>query len=114
MVGDSTGRLVLTDEPYNVPIAGHVTGGKHREFTMASGEMTDAEFLALNEARMKAVLPCLRDGGVFGILAWLRCATRPSGPSDGQTDGNAEDALLDLTDRGDIVIDPLLGSGPRS
>ena len=46
MEGDPSARLVLTDEPSNVPIAGHVTGGRHREFAMASGEMTDAEFLA--------------------------------------------------------------------
>ena len=50
--GDPSARLVLTDEPHNVPIAGHVTGGRHREFAMASGEMTDAEFLAFNEAWM--------------------------------------------------------------
>ena len=40
-------RLVVTDPPYNVPIAGHV-GGKgavqHREFVMASGEMTTEQF----------------------------------------------------------------------
>jgi hypothetical protein len=38
MDGDSPARLVLTDVPYNVPIAGNVTGGAHREFLMASGE----------------------------------------------------------------------------
>ena len=68
MWGDPAARLVLTDEPYNVPIAGHVTGGQHREFAMASGEMTDAEFLAFNKAWMGAVLPCLCDGGVFGTF----------------------------------------------
>ena len=68
MEGDPPARLVLTDEPYNVPIAGHVTGGRHREFAMASGEMTDAEFLAFNEAWMEAVLPYLCDGGVFGTF----------------------------------------------
>jgi hypothetical protein len=50
MHGDPSARLVLTDEPYNVPIAGHVTGGGHREFAMASGEMTDAEFLAFQRS----------------------------------------------------------------
>ena len=40
-------RLILTDEPYNVPIAGHVSGS-HREFIMGSGEMSEAEFLAFN------------------------------------------------------------------
>ena len=33
---------------------------------MASGEMTDAEFLAFNEAWMAAVRPYLCDGGVVG------------------------------------------------
>lgn len=40
-------RLVFTDPPYNVPIDGHVGGlgaVHHREFKMASGEMTPAEF----------------------------------------------------------------------
>ena len=50
MEGDAPARLILTDEPYNVQIAGNVTGGRHREFAMASGEMSNAEFLAFNEA----------------------------------------------------------------
>lgn len=39
--------MVFTDPPYNVKIDGHVTGlgaNRHREFAMASGEMTYAEF----------------------------------------------------------------------
>jgi DNA modification methylase len=42
-----TAQMVFTDPPYNVPVAGHVSGlGKvqHREFAMASGEMSPAEF----------------------------------------------------------------------
>ena len=68
MEGDAPARLILTDEPYNVKIAGHVTGASHREFAMASGEMSDAEFLAFNVAWIEAVLPCLCDGGVFGTF----------------------------------------------
>ena len=40
-------RLAFTDPPYNVPIQGHVCGLgsiKHREFAMASGEMSTREF----------------------------------------------------------------------
>lgn len=40
-------RMAFTDPPYNVPIQGHVGGKgkiKHREFAMASGEMTRQEF----------------------------------------------------------------------
>ena len=49
-------------------IAGNVTGGRHREFTMASGEMTDAEFLAFNGAWIASVLPYLCDGGILGTF----------------------------------------------
>lgn len=70
MDGESPARLVLTDEPYNVPVAGNVTGGAHREFLMASGEMSDAEFLAFNGDWMSAALPWLCDGGVFGTFDW--------------------------------------------
>ena len=40
-------EMVFTDPPYNVAIDGNVSGlGKirHREFAMASGEMTPEEF----------------------------------------------------------------------
>lgn len=47
MVGNKAG-LVFTDPPYNVPVQGHVSGKGalvHREFAMASGEMTEAQFV---------------------------------------------------------------------
>ena len=66
MDGAPPARLILTDEPYNVKIAGHVTGGDHREFAMASGEMSDVEFLGFNVGWIKSALPHLCDGGVFG------------------------------------------------
>jgi DNA modification methylase len=47
LMDDERARVVFTDPPYNVPIDGHVGGlgaVKHREFKMASGEMTSAEF----------------------------------------------------------------------
>ncbi|WP_247385490.1 MULTISPECIES: DNA methyltransferase [unclassified Bradyrhizobium] len=40
-------RMIFADPPYNVPIDGHASGlgrTKHREFAMASGELSDAEF----------------------------------------------------------------------
>jgi DNA modification methylase len=49
LLGDKRAQMVFSDPPYNVPIAGHVGGlGKiqHREFAMASGEMSNAEFTA--------------------------------------------------------------------
>jgi hypothetical protein len=40
-------HVVFTDAPYNVPILGHASGNgriQHREFVMASGEMTRGQF----------------------------------------------------------------------
>jgi DNA modification methylase len=187
--GDDRARLVVTDEPYNVKIAGNVTGGPHREFAMASGEMTDSEFLAFNEAWMTAVMPYLCDGGIVGtfidwrglptvhsaasklglvplnLIVWAKTNagmgslyrsqhellplfkngsaphvnnvelgkrgrwrsnvwTYPGASSLGsdarrglkdhptvKPTAMLEDALLDLTNRGELIIDPFLGSG---
>jgi DNA modification methylase len=189
MEGDPRARLILTDEPYNVPIAGHVTGGAHREFAMASGEMTAEQFLAFNVAWMKAASGYLCEGGIFGtfidwrglptvyaaatklgleplnFIVWAKTNagmgslyrsqhellplfkkgnaqhvnninlgkrgrwrsnlwTYPGASSLGsdarrglqehptvKPTAMLEDALLDLTNRGDIIIDPFLGSG---
>jgi len=49
LMGEDRARMVFSDPPYNVPIAGHVSGlGKvrHREFAMASGEMSRDGFTA--------------------------------------------------------------------
>ena len=189
MGGDCPARLILTDEPYNVPIAGHVTGGAHREFAMASGEMTAEQFLAFNLAWIEVAAGYLCDGGVFGtfidwrgqptvhaaatklglaplnLIVWAKTNagmgslyrsqhellplfkkgdgphvnnvelgkrgrwrsnvwTYPGASSLGSDARRGlqdhptvkpiamlEDALLDLTNRGEIVIDPFLGSG---
>lgn len=47
MAGQSA-QMIFTDPPYNVPIDGHVSGlgaVKHKEFAMASGEMSEAEYV---------------------------------------------------------------------
>jgi DNA modification methylase len=47
LLGSERAQMVFADAPYNVPIAGHVSGlgqVQHREFTMASGEMSREEF----------------------------------------------------------------------
>ena len=182
-------RMVLTDEPFNVAIGGHVTGGEHREFVMASGEMTDAQFLKFNQKWMDAVLPHLMDGGILGtfidwrglpiahaaatalgltplnLVVWTKTNagmgslyrsqhellplfkkgdaphvnnislgkrgrhrtnvwTYPGASSLGSDARKGlqdhptvkptpmlQDALIDLTNRGDIILDPFLGSG---
>jgi DNA modification methylase len=68
LMGAEQARLILTDEPYNVPVAGHVTKGEHWEFVMASGEMSDAEFQAFNSAWITASIEHLCDGGLIGTF----------------------------------------------
>lgn len=49
LMGSSRAAAVFVDPPYNVKIDGHVCGNgatHHREFAMASGEMSEAEFVA--------------------------------------------------------------------
>lgn len=65
-----TCRMVFTDPPYNVPVNGHVrsgNGGAHREFTMASGEMTDAEFRAFLKSCIAHFAASLPTGGIVMI-----------------------------------------------
>ena len=63
-------RLVFTDPPYNVPIDGYVGGHggvKHREFKMASGEMTAAEF----EHFLGTVFGNLASASIDGALHFI-------------------------------------------
>ncbi|MCH8517746.1 MAG: site-specific DNA-methyltransferase [Cyclobacteriaceae bacterium] len=189
-MGEDRARLLLTaDEPYNVRIKGHVTGGEHREFVMASGEMNSEAFREFNERWMAAAFAYVMDGGIIGtfidwrglptvhaaaVKAWLTpinlivwsksnagmgslyrsqhellplfkkglashvnnialgkhgrwrsnvwsypgASSRGSDARSGLKDHPTvkpltmlEDALLDMTNRGDIVLDPFLGSG---
>src|SRR3984957_10126473 len=68
MEGDPAVRFIFTDEPYNVKIQGNISGGAHREFAMASGEMSDAEFLAFNIRWIEGAGAYLCEGGVFGTF----------------------------------------------
>lgn len=65
-----TPQMVFTDPPYNVPVNGHVrcgTGGDHREFAMASGEMSDSEFRGFLSNAINRLFDCLPDGGIAMI-----------------------------------------------
>ena len=60
-------QMAITDPPYNVPIKGHVCGSgkvKHKEFAMASGEMSAVQFTAfLNDAFAQIAAHC-QDGAI--------------------------------------------------
>src|SRR5262249_32572358 len=68
-------RLILTDEPYNVPVADHATSGVHREFLMGS-TMTEAEFHDFNTDWIGACLPHFCNGGLLAtFIDWRGCPT---------------------------------------
>src|ERR1700730_7704428 len=60
------------DPPYNVRIGGHaVSAGSHREFAMASGEMSEAEFCSFLADTLGAAARVSRDGAVhFVCMDW--------------------------------------------
>ena len=60
------------DPPYNVRINGHANAkGRHREFAMASGEMTDAAFIAFLKESLSACSAVSRSGAVhFVCMDW--------------------------------------------
>ena len=52
LMGNRRAAVVFIDPPFNVKIDGHVSGHgstHHREFSMASGEMSDAEYVSFLE-----------------------------------------------------------------
>jgi DNA modification methylase len=70
LLGGRTAQMVFTDPPYNVVIDGHVSGlgkVKHREFAMASGEMSSQEFTQF----LKTVLMRLAEFSSDGSLHFI-------------------------------------------
>lgn len=74
LMGGELADACFTDPPYNVPIAGHVSGlGKktHDEFVMASGEMSDAEFGDFLSAMSARISASVKPGAiVFACMDW--------------------------------------------
>ena len=66
--------MVFTDSPYNVRIDGNVSGFgsvRHREFAMASGEMTVDEFTDFLTGAMKALVKNTVPGSIhFYCMDW--------------------------------------------
>lgn len=65
-------EMVFTDPPYNVRIDGHASGaGRHREFIMASGEMTKTNFTAFLSSTFQLAAEWSRDGSIhFICMDW--------------------------------------------
>jgi len=62
--------VIFTDPPYNVPIDGNVSGLgviKHREFAMASGEMSKTEFTEF----LKSICTLLAQHSINGSIHYI-------------------------------------------
>ena len=87
LMGGELADACFTDPPYNVPIAGHVSGlGKktHDEFVMASGEMSDAEFGNFLSAMSAQISAFVKPGAiVFACMDWRHiCALVKAGEAE--------------------------------
>jgi len=71
-------EFVFTDPPYNVPIHGHVCGKgavRHREFAMASGEMSKEAFSGFLTAAFRHLVAHSMDGSIHEIcMDWRHLA----------------------------------------
>src|SRR5258707_12534495 len=70
LLGADRADLIFTDPPYNVPIEGYVSGmGRvhHRDFAMASGEMSEVEFTGFLTQVFRAAADVSRDGALHYI-----------------------------------------------
>ena len=72
------------DPPYNVRINGHANAkGRHREFAMASGEMTDAGFVDFLKESLGACAAVSRNGAVhFVCMDWRHMGALESAGDD--------------------------------
>jgi DNA modification methylase len=74
LLGAERVQMVFTDAPYNVPIDKHVCGlgtVKHAEFLMASGEMSNLEFIAFLHKSMQLMAEFSIDGAIhFHCMDW--------------------------------------------
>ncbi len=74
LLAGAKARMVFTDPPYNVAIDGNVGGLgaiKHREFAMASGEMSREEFTTFLKSAFQHLADFSRDGSIhFICMDW--------------------------------------------
>ena len=78
LLGPARAQMVFCDAPYNVPISGHVCGSgavQHREFVMASGEMSSAEFTAFLSTVFRHLAAFSIDGAIhYQAMDWRHMA----------------------------------------
>ncbi|MCB2014671.1 MAG: DNA methyltransferase [Sphingobium sp.] len=78
LLGEARAQMVFCDPPYNVAVNGHVSGlGKHRhrEFAMASGEMSREAFTAFLTRAFEQLVAFSADGSLHYVcMDWRHMA----------------------------------------
>jgi DNA modification methylase len=76
LLGDERAQMIFTDPPWNIPIAGHVSGlgsTKHDDFAMGCGEMSAMEFEDFLRTTLGHAARCSDDGSIhFVCMHWGR------------------------------------------
>ena len=70
LMAGAKAKMAFADAPYNCPVDGHVTGlgkSKHREFAMASGEMSKDEFTDFLTVAVQRLADHCVDGAVLDL-----------------------------------------------
>lgn len=74
LLGTDQAQMVISDPPFNVPIAGHVSGLgkiKHSEFVAGSGELSPDEFVAFLRSAMLNLIEFSVNGSIhFLFMDW--------------------------------------------
>lgn len=74
LLGGERAEMVFVDPPFNVPVQNHISGlgkVKHREFLMASGELSDAEFVSFLRTSCIRLIESSIDGSIhFICMDW--------------------------------------------
>lgn len=74
LMGSERADLVSTDPPYNVPMAGHVTGlgnVEHRPFVQCNGDLSPEEFVSFLSDAMRHGADFARDGSLhYWAMDW--------------------------------------------
>ena len=88
LIGEQRAAMVFTDPPYNIPIAGHVSGlgrVKHQDFAMAVGEMSSEHFTGFLVKFLENSAASSSDGALIYVfmdrrhLLELQLAARSAG-----------------------------------
>jgi DNA modification methylase len=86
LLGDERAQMVFTDPPWNIPIAGHVSGlgaVKHGDFAMGCGEMSAAEFQAFLRTALGHAVTYSDDGSIHYVcMHWAKIRELLGGTAD--------------------------------